>query len=100
MITFKLFKFISRYKLQPIYSVDGEHKLHYVIDIYRDEKYFFPRIRRRDYFCIYPAGIDDLCEEELLVFENADEWENLQAASEDEVLDKVKRKIAEQLTPL
>ena|SRR3990167_1576309 len=100
MITFKLSKFISRYEFQPIYSVDGEHKLHYVIDIYRDEKCFFPRIRRRDYFCIYPVGIEELCEEELLVFDDADEWEKLQGDSEDEVLKKVKTKLEEQLSPL
>ena len=100
MIIFKLSKFISRYELQPIYSIDGEHKLHYVIDIYRDEKFFFPRIRRRDYFCIYPVGIDSLCEEELLIFDDAEEWEKLRGDSEDEVLTKVKAKIKQQLNPL
>ncbi len=32
MTTFKISKFVARYDLEPIYSVDSSEKLHYVID--------------------------------------------------------------------
>lgn len=93
MTTLKFSKFISRYESEPIYSVDGVHKLHYVIDIYHNGKYFFPKVSRRDYFCIYPTGTDALCEEELLVFDVLEEWEKLKGNCEEEVLKRVALKI-------
>jgi hypothetical protein len=46
MTTFKISKFVARYDLEPIYSVDSSEKLHYVIDIYQRENCFFPITRR------------------------------------------------------
>lgn len=97
MTTFKFYKFISRYELEPIYSVNGDQKLHYIIDIYLDEKLFFPRVSRRDYFCIYPVGINELCEEELFIVDEVEEWEKLKGTSEEDVLKKVISKIEKQL---
>ena len=97
MTSLKFYKFISRYELEPIYSVSGDQKLHYIIDIYLDDKQFFPRVSRRDYFCIYPAGIKELCEEELFVVDEVDEWEKIKGTSEDDVLKKVKLKIENKL---
>ena len=98
MISLKISKFIARYELEPVYFVDGEQKLHYVVDIYRNDKFFFPKVMRRDYFRIYPVGIDDLCEEELTVFDVFEEWDEIKGISEEEVLEKVMFKIKEKLT--
>lgn len=97
MTAFKISKFVARYELEPIYFSDGEQKLHYIIDIYRDEDSFFPKVLRRDYFRIYPIGIEDLCEEELLVFDVFEEWEAIKGDSEAEVMKKVILKIEEKL---
>lgn len=93
MIKFKISKFIARYDLEPIYSVDGLEKLHYVVDIYHRDSYFFPIVRRRDYFRIYPAKIDELCEEELLIYDTLEEWESIREISEQDVLKKIISKI-------
>ena len=44
MTTFKISKFVSRYEVEPVYFADGEQKLHYIIDIYRHEESFFPKV--------------------------------------------------------
>lgn len=93
MTTFKISKFVARYDLEPIYSVDGSEKLHYVIDIYQHENCFFPIIRRRDYFYIYPTKINELCEEELLIYDITEEWETIKGVTEEEVLQKVMLKL-------
>ncbi|MDP3561339.1 MAG: hypothetical protein Q8R83_04080 [Legionellaceae bacterium] len=93
MITFKISKFVARYDLEPIYSVDGSEKLHYVVDIYQRENHFFPIVRRRDYFCIYPTKLSELCEEELLIYDTTEEWEMLRSETEEDVLQKVISKI-------
>lgn len=93
MTIFKISKFVARYDLEPIYSVDGSEKLHYVIDIYRRENCFFPIIRRRDYFCIYPTNFNELCEEELLIYDITEEWEAIEGVTEEEVLQKVMLKL-------
>ena len=97
MTKYKVSKFVSRYELDPVYFADGETKLHYVIDIYQREDSFFPKVLRRDYFRIYPVGIDELCEEELLVFDVFEEWEELKGNSEEDVVKKVLLKIEEKL---
>jgi hypothetical protein len=53
---------------------------------------------KRDYFCIYPVGINDLCEEELTVFDVFEDWEDLKGINEEDVLEKVMFKIIEKLT--
>lgn len=97
MTMLKISKFVARYELEPHYFSDGEQKLHYIIDIYRNEDGFFPKVLRRDYFRIYPVGIEELCEEELLVFDVFEEWEELKGNSEDEVMKNVVLKIEEKL---
>lgn len=97
MINLKVSKFISRYELEPIYSADGSQKLHYVIDVFFDGEKFFPQVKRRDFFCIYPEKIKELCDEELLVFDNMEDWGKLSGSSEDEVLNKVKSQIEQKL---
>ena len=74
-------------------SVDGTQKLHYVIDVYFCDNYFSPWIKRRDYFLLYPVGIDELCEEELLVFDTTEEWEMINADTEEELVQKIIYKV-------
>lgn len=93
MTAFKLSKFVSRYELQPLYSVDGTQKLHYVIDIYFCDSYFSPRVKRRDYFLLYPVGVNELCEEELLIFDDTEEWETITADTEEELIQKIISKL-------
>jgi len=93
MITFNISKFVARYELEPIYSVDRSEKLHYVVDIYQRAGYFFPIVKRRDYFCIYPTGLKELCEEEILIYDINEEWEAMHGMTEEEVLQKVMKKI-------
>ena len=93
MTAFKLSKFVSRYELEPLYSVDGTQKLHYVIDIYFVDNYFSPRVKRRDYFLLYPLGVNELCEEELLVFDNTEKWEMINAENEKDLVQKIISKL-------
>ena len=97
MKPFKISKFVARYALAPIYSVDGSEKLHYIVDIYQRESYFFPIVNRRDYYCIYPTKINTLCEEELLTYDSNEDWEMIHGLTEEEVLQKVMSKIEQLL---
>ena len=62
------------------------------------QKYFFPKVSRRDFFCIYPTGINELCEEELFVVDEFEEWEKIKSMNEEDVLQKVISKIEKQLS--